>query len=153
LAPALRIFSERAGGMFVVLALIGAADADAMARGAPVAVSISELARRIGSSRTHVIKLLNDAAADGPVDRPSGNGIVLLPWLSEAVHEFFAIGYLFLAHCAKAIREGHLGPLSVGGWPAPRDHSRYIPAQDVWRTQRSAPAACRGNGRPLGLVG
>jgi hypothetical protein len=75
---------------------------------APELGSISELARRIGSSRTHVIKLLNDAAADGPVDRPSGNGIVLLPWLSEAVHEFFAIGYLFLAHCAKAIREGPL---------------------------------------------
>jgi hypothetical protein len=76
---------------------------------APELGSISELARRIGSSRTHVIKLLNDAAADGPVDRPSGNGIVLLPWLSEAVHEFFAIGYLFLAHCAEAIREGMRG--------------------------------------------
>jgi hypothetical protein len=106
LAPALRIFGERAGGMFVVLALIGAADDDALVSGAPVAVSSSELARRIGSSRTHVIKLLNDAAADGLVDRSSGNGIVLLPRLSEAVHEFFAIGYLFLAHCAKAIREG-----------------------------------------------
>ena len=94
--------------MFVVLALIGAADDDALVSGAPVAVSISELARRIGSSRTHVIMLLNDAAADGLVDRSSGNGIVLLPRLSEAVHEFFAIGYLFLAHCAKAIREGHV---------------------------------------------
>ena len=61
-----------------------------------------------GSSRTHVIKLLNDATADGLVDRSSGNGIVLLPRLSEAVHEFFAIGYVFLAHCAKAIREGHV---------------------------------------------
>jgi hypothetical protein len=75
---------ERAGGMFVVLALIGAADDDALVSGAPVAVSISELARRIGSSRTHVIMLLNDAAADGLVDRSSGNGIVLLPRLSEA---------------------------------------------------------------------
>ena len=94
--------------MFVVLALIGAADDDALVSGAPVAVSISELARRIGSSRTHVIKLLGDACADGFVDRSSGNGMVL-PRLSEAVHEFFAAGYLFLAHCAKAIREGQVG--------------------------------------------
>jgi hypothetical protein len=67
--------------------------------------------RRAGCDVVHLdfIKLLNDAAADGLVDRSSGNGIVLLPRLSEAVHEFFAIGYLFLAHCAKAIREGHVG--------------------------------------------
>jgi hypothetical protein len=114
LAPALRIFGERSGGMFVVLTLIAAADDDVMASAAPVAVSISELARRIGSSRTHVIKLLNDAAADGLVDRSRGNGIVLLPRLSEAVHEFFAVGYLFLAHCAKTIRERH----EVAGRPA-----------------------------------
>jgi hypothetical protein len=88
---------------------LGAADDDALVSGAPAAVSISELARRIGSSRTHVIKLLNDTAADGLVDRSSGDGIVLLPRLSDAVHEFFAIGYLFLAHCAKAIREGDVG--------------------------------------------
>jgi DNA-binding GntR family transcriptional regulator len=78
-----------------------------MSSAAQVAVSISELARRIGSSRTHVIKLLNDAAAAGLVDRSSGNGVMLLPRLSEAVHEFFAIGYLFLTHCAKTIRERH----------------------------------------------
>jgi L-asparaginase/Glu-tRNA(Gln) amidotransferase subunit D len=96
---------------------LGAADDDALVSGAPVDISISELARRIGSSRTHVIKLLNDAAADGLVVRSSGNGIVLQPRLSEAVHEFFAIGYLFLAHCAKATREGHVGR-PERGWPA-----------------------------------
>ena len=140
---------ERAGGMFVVLASIGGGDDDTLVSGAPVAVSISELARRIGSSCTHVIKLLGDAAAD----RSSGNGMVLLPRFSEAVHEFFAGGYLFLAQCAKAIREGPVGAPERGARPAPQVRSRHIPAQDVWLTQRRAPAACRGNGRPLGLVG
>lgn len=115
LVPALRLFGERSGGMFVVLALIAAADEDAIVRGAPVSVSISELARRIGASRTHVIKLINDAAAEGLLQRSGAHGITLKPRLSDAVYDFFAIGFLFLAHCAAAVRAAvPEAPLLVG---------------------------------------
>jgi hypothetical protein len=56
--PALRLFGERTGGIFVVLALM-----------------------------------------------PATTGVVLLPRLTEAAYDFFAIGFLFLAHCAKKVRE------------------------------------------------
>lgn len=104
--PALRLFGERTGGMFVVLALMAAAEQGAMLQRRHAPVSISALARRIGASRTHVIKLLNDAAAEGLVERPTTNGIVLLPRLTEAAYDFFAVGFLSLAHCAKCVREG-----------------------------------------------
>jgi hypothetical protein len=103
--PSLRLFGERTGGIFVVLALMAAAEPGAMLQRRYAPVSISALARRICTSRTHVIKLLNDAAAEGLVERPTTNGIVLLPRLTEAAHDFFAVGFLFLAHCAKCLHE------------------------------------------------
>ncbi|KAB2941977.1 MAG: hypothetical protein K8F92_18775 [Hyphomicrobium sp.] len=128
LVPALRLFGERSGGMFIVLALIAAADEDAIVRGAPVSVSISELARRIGASRTHVIKLINDAAAEGLLERAGAQGIILKPRLSDAVHDFFAIGFLFLAHCAEAIRAAAQEAPSPVGSEAVVPQAQVMPA-------------------------
>lgn len=103
--PALRLFGERTGGMFVVLSLLAAGDDEADRRGDPVAVSITELARRIGTSRTHILRLLSDAAAAGLLERDGANGIVVLPALREAAYDFFALVLLFLTHCANVARE------------------------------------------------
>lgn len=102
-APALRLFSERSGGMFVLLALLAAEEGEG-ADEVPIKVSVSHLARRIGSSRTHVIKLLNDAAAAGLLSRPDASGVVLHTPLRKAFHDFIAVGYLFLVHCATRAR-------------------------------------------------
>lgn len=112
LVPPLRLFGERTGGMFAVLTLIAAADEAAIRDGAPISISVSELARRTGTSRPHVIKLVNDAVAQGLLRR-DGQEIVLLPRLTDAVYDFFAIGYLFLAHCAEGAR-GEPGQGTVG---------------------------------------
>ena len=71
-------------------------------------VSISQLARSINASRTHVGKLLKEAESEGLIRRPNGGGIVLMPYLVDNLHEFFALNYLILTHFAKTTRD-HLG--------------------------------------------
>jgi hypothetical protein len=101
LCPALRLFGERNGGMFVVLMLLAAADYDAIRNQSPIPISVSFLARRIGSSRAHVIKLLRDAEEQGLIERPSPGTIVLLPRLVRESYDFFSITFLFLCRAAK----------------------------------------------------
>ena len=101
LVPGLRLFGERTGGIFVVLALLAAADEAALGGKKPVETSVSDLARRTGTSRAHIIKLLGDAAAEGFIDRPASRDIILQPCLVSAAHDFLAVGYLFLNHAAK----------------------------------------------------
>jgi hypothetical protein len=103
--PALRLFCERSGGMFVVLTLLAAeGDGETAAGAPPVPVSVSHLARRIGTSRTHVIKLLGDAAAAGLLSRCDGGGVVLQPRLRKAMYDFMGLAILLLVHCAKRVR-------------------------------------------------
>lgn len=99
--PALNLFTGRSGGMFVLFSLLAAADAQGLGRGQPVQVSISELARGISSSRVHVLKLLRDAEGEGLLLRAADGGITILPALEHDVLEFFALGYLWLAHFSK----------------------------------------------------
>jgi len=101
LVPGLRLFGERTGGIFVVLALLAAADDAALRGKRPVETSVSELARRTGTSRAHIIKLLGDAAGEGFIDRLENRDIVLQPRLVSAAHDFLAVGYLFLNYAAK----------------------------------------------------
>jgi len=101
LVPGLRLFGERTGGIFVVLALLAAADDRALCGERPVGTSVSDLARRTGTSRAHIIKLLGDAAAEGFIDRPANRDILLQPRLVGAAHDFLAVGYLFLNYAAK----------------------------------------------------
>jgi len=99
--PALRLFGERTGGMFVVMALLAAADDAALRGEKPVETSVSDLARRVGASRAHIIKLLGDAAAEGLIERPTNRDILLRPSFVVSAHDFIAVGYLFLNHAAK----------------------------------------------------
>lgn len=101
LTPALRLFAERNGGMFLLMALIAETGDDLAGGGAAVPLSVSSLARRIFSSRTHVGKLLNDAVGEGLLTRGAGGDIVLQPRLVAAAQDFIACATLFLVHCAE----------------------------------------------------
>jgi hypothetical protein len=102
-APELGLFGERNAGMLMLASLIAAGDADdTVPPQRPVPISVSALARRFSVSRPHVLKLLNDAAAEGFIERigAMGERVVILPRLSEASCNFFATMYLFFAACA-----------------------------------------------------
>jgi hypothetical protein len=100
-APALGLFSERNGGLFVLLSMLAAAEPEELERQSPIPISISGLARSISASRAHVIKLLKDAEGEGLVRRTNLGSIILMPPLVHDVHEFFALNYLLLTHFAK----------------------------------------------------
>jgi len=110
--PALRLFVERDGGMFVLFSLLSAAEPDALLASTPIRVSISGLARGISSSRVHIVKLLKDAESEGLAKRCNNGGIMLLPPLLHDLFEFFAFGYLLLTHFADITVDQirHVGP-------------------------------------------
>jgi hypothetical protein len=103
-APELGLFGERNAGMLMLASLIAAGEADdSVPPSRPVPISVSALARRFTVSRPHVLKLLNDAAGEGFIERigAMGERIVILPRLSEASCNFFATMYLFFATCSR----------------------------------------------------
>lgn len=105
--PALRPFAEHNAGIMILssLALAGTGD-DEMPPVQPVPLSISELARRFSVSRTHVLRLLREAAAHGLITRSGGTRetITLEPALSQALRQAVALLFLFFAHCARSAR-------------------------------------------------
>ncbi len=72
---------------------------------AVLSVSISALARNIGASRVHVIKLVRDSDEQVLLRRPQSGGIILLPPLINDCQELFAFNYLLLSHFAKIVFE------------------------------------------------
>ena len=96
------MFAERNAGLMVAFTLVTATDP---ACRAPVAVSISALARQFSVSRVHIRKMLRDAVAAGYIAWPDEREatIVVLPPLYEAVQNFFANGILFMLHCANEV--------------------------------------------------
>jgi hypothetical protein len=103
-APGLGLFGERNAGLFVLMSLIIAGEADdSVPPSRPVPISMAALARRFRVSRPHVLKLLRDAADGGFIARSGqeGNRIVIRPQLGEATQIFFATMYLFFADCAR----------------------------------------------------
>ena len=117
--PALRLFADRNGGMFVIFAMLAAANEGDLVHQTPIGISISGLARSVGSSRAHIIKLLKDAECEGLVERPSLGSIVLMPPLVHDLYEFFALNYLLLTHLGKIARDhgGAAGRSSAGAYP------------------------------------
>jgi CRP-like cAMP-binding protein len=99
--PALAPFAERNAGLMILssLALAGRDD-DTMPPARPVALSISELARRFAVSRPHVLRLLREAAAQDLLVR--GATVTFTPRLAEAFRQGVALLFLFFAHCARA---------------------------------------------------
>lgn len=101
-SPALYPLAERNAGLMILFSLFLASDAmPRMTSPAPAAISIAALARRFGVSRPHVLKLLRDAEALGFVARGGANGeqILVQPALAEAIQDFIATVFLFLARC------------------------------------------------------
>lgn len=105
--PALRLFGERNGGMFLLFTLVSSASPTLKCHD-PIPVSISGLARGISSSRVHVLKLLRDAESEGFVKRVENGSVVILPALERDVLEFLALGFLWLDYFA-GIALDHIG--------------------------------------------
>jgi hypothetical protein len=102
LAPDLRIFVDRnAGAMILCSMMLSGETDDAYPPTAPVTVSSSALSRRFGVSRAHVRRLLQDAESQGLLERLDGDRIRLLPRLAQALSDFMAANFLFVADCAQ----------------------------------------------------
>lgn len=104
-APDLEPFAEYSAGMVVLFSLMLATKAqDSFAIGGPLAVSISELARRFRVSRTQILRLLREAEETGFLARMGTNyeSIVLRPKLKRDMLNMFAAICLFLAGAAAA---------------------------------------------------
>lgn len=69
----------------------------------PVSISISALSNHCGVSRPHILKLLRDAAATGFIDiiGAETQRIVILPRLSDALQNFIATTFVFVAYCIR----------------------------------------------------
>jgi DNA-binding MarR family transcriptional regulator len=104
-APELALFAEHNAGMVILFNLMLASTDGFPPRG-PVPSSIAGLARRFGVSRTHVLRLLRAAEAEGLIKRTGEHydRLVLPPHLTQAVFGMFATIYLYLAHCARAAK-------------------------------------------------
>ncbi len=102
-APELHPFAGRNAGFVILLSLVAAGEEDdTVPPMRPVAVSVSELARRFAVSRAQVVRLMRDAADRGLIERsgtPLAPRITILPPLAQAVRHFFATLFLLLAHC------------------------------------------------------
>jgi hypothetical protein len=102
--PELRPLADRNAAIVMLMSLLLAREAgDTMPPQRPVAVSISELSRRFGVSRPHVLKLLRDAAALGliRIDNAESQRIQILPPLAGALQNLMAAVLVFLAHCIR----------------------------------------------------
>jgi hypothetical protein len=102
-SPDLKPFAEYSAGMVVLFSLMLATlSQGSFAIGGPLAVSISELARRFRVSRTQVLRLLREAEAGGLLARAGTNyeSVVLCPKLKHDMLNMFAVIYLFLTGAA-----------------------------------------------------
>lgn len=95
-APELRAVAGRDAGMMILMSVAAEARSGAGARGQPVDLTISDLAKRFVVSRGHVLSVLRDAELEGLILRggPRGAGIVTTPALFDALDRFVAAGLL-----------------------------------------------------------
>lgn len=118
--PALRLFADRNGGLMVLFSILASHEVDDLDSEPAMPISISQLARSIGSSRAHVLKLLKDAEREGALQRLRDGRIVLMAPLVDDLRQFFALNYLFLTHFAKVTLD-HLE--ASGRIQGPRYHT------------------------------
>lgn len=103
-SPALYPLAERNAGIMILFSLYLATQSDDFSPAAqPVSISISELSRRFGVSRPHVLKLLRDADSLGFLKRDGDSDrLIVYPALIDTLREFFATLFLFLRQCIRA---------------------------------------------------
>jgi hypothetical protein len=103
-SPELFPLAERNAGIIILMSLLLAREEDdTMPPVRPVAISISALAHHCGVSRPHILKLLRDAKASGFIDiiGAESQRIVILPRLAEALLNFIATTFVFVAYCVR----------------------------------------------------
>ncbi len=103
-APELGLFGERNAGMLILMNLVASGAAgDTVPPRRPAPISIAALARRYAVSRPHVLKLIRDAGEQGFIERigPDNSRVLFKPQLAEALENFFATVYLFMADCMR----------------------------------------------------
>jgi hypothetical protein len=97
--------SERNAGFIILMSLMLAhEEGDSVPPIRPVSISISALASHCAVSRPHILKLLRDAQASGfiRIDSAESQRIVILPKLADAMQNFVATAFLFVAYCVRA---------------------------------------------------
>ena len=91
-------FQERNTGLLALYDII--ADSEDALESKPVAVSISQLSKRFDVSRTHILRLLRDADAEGLVVWQADERLVTLtPKLVRALHGYVAFIIAGSAYC------------------------------------------------------
>jgi hypothetical protein len=100
--PHMRLFLDRNGGTMVLCSLMLSGEPDDVYPPAlPVRVSPSALSRRLGISRAHVRRLLQDAETQGLLERVDDDRIRLLPTLRQGASDIMARQFLLAASCAQ----------------------------------------------------
>jgi hypothetical protein len=100
--PQMRLFVERnAGNIILCSIMLSGEPEDVYPPALPVRVSTSALARRLGVSRAHVRRLLQDAENQGLLERLDGDRVRLLPPLRQGASDLMARQFLLAANCAQ----------------------------------------------------
>ena len=105
-APQLRLFADRDVGVLVLLTLSLETDAsDEMPPSGPMKLSIAGLARRYRVSRTHILRMVRDAEAEGLLTRVGEKGemVCFSPQLREGLRNLIAAMFQYLTVCATAV--------------------------------------------------
>jgi DNA-binding MarR family transcriptional regulator len=115
-SPAFYPLAESNAGLMIMFNLFLAADANGtFVPTRPVQISISALSQQFHVSRPHITRLLREAAALGFIERQgtSGEEILVRPRLTDAMQDFVATVFLFVAHCVRRSRDELLAPERV----------------------------------------
>jgi hypothetical protein len=100
--PHMRLFVERNAGTMILCSIMLSGEADDVYPPAlPVRVSSSALSRRLGVSRAHVRRLLQDAENQGLLERLDDDRVRLLPILRQGASDLMARQFLLAADCAQ----------------------------------------------------
>jgi transposase-like protein len=100
----LQPFIERDAGMLILFALLAGAEEAGDGADAPLAeLSIAALARRLGTSRAQVLRVVREAESAGLIARtgPRSSTVQLAPLLVELLETFFAAILHVISHCAE----------------------------------------------------
>ncbi|MBP7705599.1 MAG: MarR family transcriptional regulator [Caulobacter sp.] len=105
--PTMGLFSDRRSGMAMLWRiLLSAPDDGRWPAAESFPLSIADLARRCGVSRSHVQRLLKDAEAAGMLTTDGLGGVRVTPLLHQEVHSFLGIFVICLAGCARDLLKG-----------------------------------------------
>lgn len=107
--PDISLFSERRSGLTMLWRLLlSAPEAETWPSREAFPLSIADLARRCGVSRSHVQRLLKDAEAAGMLQVDGAGGVRATSLLHQEVHSFMAMVVICFVGCARNLLEDRL---------------------------------------------